>query len=221
MSVTVDFSEVFQGINALEEHLDNPAPVLRKFSKGYRASVKATIAAGGIGSKPYAESTQKRLESTGTSLVSARGTIRVDRRKRVQSAIKRNAKVLDRDGWSPDWQKKQDRLSKRLDSLEKAESRAAKKKGARDIGKRQSERNQHPLQNMGKTIRASAKNDTLRVYSAADMVGKAQDEGAGKGGKKRSVTPDRPYIKTPDFDQQVQRLAHMFEQDLEEAFDGS
>lgn len=257
MGVTCNFGEVFEGIDALREHLENPKPVLRAWSNGYRAEVKAVLDAGGIGSKPYAESTLKRMQGTGTSLVTSRGDVRSDRVKRTAKAIKRNAGALERNGWSPDWQKKQDSLAKRLAGYQRAERSSAAKsdkvvklkasvtertgqflgnikainKLARDrerlakistknIGKKQSEARQHPLQNMAKTIRAKVYDDSIKIYSAAMDTGLAHDQGAGPGDLKKGSTPQREFIKVPGFDSQVDRLAHMLETDLEEAFDG-
>lgn len=124
LSVSVDISDVMAGLDALEEHLEHPEAVMRKFAPGYRASVKATLAQGGIGSIPYAASTRARMEATGTSQVSARGTIRADRVKRTMGMLNRHAKKLDSEGWSPDWQAKQDQLTKRVAGYEKAEGRA-------------------------------------------------------------------------------------------------
>lgn len=222
MNVRVDISEALAGIEAMQEFLENPAPIARAWAKGYKASVKATLAQGGKGSIPYAESTRKRMEATGTSQITKRGTVRSDRIKRTANQIKRHAKKLQDDGWSPDWQKKQDALQNRLANYQKAEARAQKKDASkRKIGKRQSERNQHPLQNMSKTIvsKITGEGDGLNisVFSRVDEVGAIHDEGgpAGKGAQE----PKREFIVTPDFDQQIERLGEMIASGAVEAFD--
>lgn len=259
MTFRCHFDAILKGIDAAEEHLQNPAPVAKKWAKGYREEVKTLLAGGGIGSIPYAQSTMQRLEGTGTGQVSRLGTVRMERLKRTEKQIKSHKKKLAREGWSSEWQAKQDALNKRVQNYAKAEDRAARaearrqklkaqvaklqkaaargsgesakkweaaknkleKANQRNTGKRKSEIRQHPLQFMGKTIGSKVYPDyRVKVFSAAMEIGKAHDEGAGSSDKKRGQTPRRAFIKTPDFDAQVERLAVMFKEDIEDAFHG-
>ena len=88
-SVEFQSGDVRASIRALRERLANPAPVLRELARKVTADVRANIKAGGTGWPPYAESTRKRLEATGTSQVSAKGTIRADRIKRTLKQLGR------------------------------------------------------------------------------------------------------------------------------------
>lgn len=122
--ITFEFEGVERSINALIENLENPKPVMRQFaSKVFIPGIKRNIASGGVGWPPYAKSTLERMGATGTSQVTARGTIRANRRKRFASALKKHARKLEKFGWSQDWQNKQDRLEKRVKNYEKAIAR--------------------------------------------------------------------------------------------------
>ena len=123
-AITFEYEGVERSINALIEHLENPKPVLRQFaSKVLIPAVRQNITIGGTGWPPYAVSTLKRMQASGTSQVTARGTIRAGRRKKFASAIAKHAKALKRNGWSQDWQNKQERLEKRLANYDKAIAR--------------------------------------------------------------------------------------------------
>lgn len=123
--IKFEWDGVERSINALVENLENPKPVLRQFaSRVLVPATKQNIASGGVGWAPYAKSTLERMQATGTSQVTARGTIRANRRKRFASAIKKHARKLQESGWSQDWQNTQDRLEKRLANYDKSLLRA-------------------------------------------------------------------------------------------------
>lgn len=174
-AITFEYEGAERSINALIEHLENPKPVLRQFaSKVLIPAVRQNIASGGTGWPPYAASTMKRMQASGTSQVTARGTIRANRRKKFASAINKHAKALKRNGWSQDWQNKQDRLEKRIANYDKAIAReqrigaeAAKAKAqledlTRNPGQRGAEK---------KRERAEKK-----IAKSKDRIGKRQSE---------------------------------------------
>lgn len=123
--ITFEYGEVEQSINALIENLQNPKPILRQWaSKVYIPAIRANIKSGGAGWPPYAKSTLERLQASGTSQVTKRGTVRANRRKRFKATLVKHARKLKKEGWSQAWQNKQDRLEKRLANYEKAIARA-------------------------------------------------------------------------------------------------
>lgn len=122
--IIFEYEGVERSIDALIENLENPKPVLRQFaSKVLIPATKANIATGGAGWPPYAKSTLERMQATGTSQVTKRGTIRANRRKRFASALKKHARKLQKQGWSQDWQNKQERLEKRIANYDEAIAR--------------------------------------------------------------------------------------------------
>lgn len=209
---TLEWGEVKVSINATQERLANPRPVLRAFSRILTKDVRENIAAGGVGWPPYAASTLKRMESTGTSQISKRGTVRANRVARTVSAMKTLERKIRAEGWTKDNRKKYDRLAKRLKNYAKAEDRAqGKSTGARKIGKRQSEKRKL-LQGMPGTIRASINGNVLSTYSAANEIGKAHNDGEG-------VEPERQFLPPPNMPRHLETLGDMMESDLGQAWE--
>jgi hypothetical protein len=209
----LQWGEVKRSINAMQERLANPKPVLREFSKGFSDDIKANIEAGGTGWPPKAASTLKREESTGTSQVSKRGTIRADRVKKTASAMKKLERKVRDQGWTPENRKKHERLKKRLANYKKAELRAKKKDASkRNIGKRVSEKGGPLLKRIPGTIRSKIDKNVLVTYSKADEVGAAHDYGEGR-------TPKREFLPPPDMERQLDRLANLLESDLGQAWE--
>ncbi|TXH42077.1 MAG: hypothetical protein E6Q97_36320 [Desulfurellales bacterium] len=122
--VTFEWENVRLSIAAVKDRLENPKPVLKEFSRKLTADIKQNIKNGGTGWAPYAESTLKRLQSTGTSQVSARGTIRTDRVKRTLKQLAKVEKQIRAAGWNPTLGAKLDKIRKRVASYRKAEERA-------------------------------------------------------------------------------------------------
>jgi hypothetical protein len=173
--IRLEWGGVERQIDALVEHLQNPAPVLKEFSKGLSKAVKDNIKSGGAGWPPYAQSTLKRLGSLGTSQVTRAGKIRASRIKKTVSAIKRHEKKLHTQGWSPAWQEKTEKLKKRLTAYRKAEA-VARSRGEKAANAEQtlSELRQGPL-----TRADSRKAERARkaVENAkTDRIGKRQSE---------------------------------------------
>lgn len=244
---TLQWGEIRRSINAVKERLENPKPVLREFSKGLAKDIKQNIAAGGVAWPPYAESTRKRMEATGTSQVSRRGTIRSDRVKRTAAQItKLEKKVID-EGWTPANRKKAERLKRRLVNYQKAEA-LAKRRGekaasaratldeqgykvptAKEAKKR--ERAQKQLQDATKDRlgkRQSQKRKLLERmpgtirnrFRGQTLVtySKADEVGqAHNAGEGRD--PKREFIPPPDMERQIERLAELMESDLGQAWD--
>ena len=208
----LQWGEVRRSINAVQERLENPKPVLREFSRHLTKEIRENIKAGGSGWPPYAESTLKRMEATGTSQISKRGTVRADRVKKTASALKKLEKRVRNEGWTEKSKKQYERLKKRLANYKKAEARSRKKDAAaRNIGKRVSEKRKL-LQGMPGTIRAKIVGNTLVTYSAADEVGAAHNYGEG-------VEPKREFVPPPNMGAQLDHLAGLLESDLGQAWE--
>jgi len=208
----LQWGEIKRSINAVQERLANPKPVLRKFSKDITEDIKANIEAGGVAWPPKAPSTIKREESSGTSQTTKRGTIRADRIRKTSSQIKSLLRKVRDEGWTEKNKKKYERLKKRLANYSKAEARAQKKDASkRNIGKRQSEKRQL-LQGMPGTIRNKLERNTLTTYSKADEVGAAHDYGEGR-------TPKREFIPPPNMQKHLDNLANLMESDLGQAWE--
>lgn len=208
----LQWGDVKRSINAVQERLDNPKPVLREFSKRLTKDIRENIKSGGAGWPPYAASTLARLEATGTSQVSKRGKLRANRVKKTATALKKlEARVRDQ-GWTEDSRAKYDRLSKKLKNYAKAEARSRKKDAAtRNIGKRVSEKRKL-LQGMPGTIRAKIRGNTLVTYSAADEVGAVHNYGEGR-------EPKREFVPPPNMGAQLDHLAGLLESDLGQAWE--
>ena len=208
----LQWGDVRRSINAVQERLENPRPVLREFSRHLTREIRENIKSGGSGWPPYAESTLRRMEATGTSQVTKRGTVRADRIKKTASAMRKLEKKVRDQGWTEESRKKYERLRKRLANYKKAEARAKKKDPAkRSIGKRQSEKRKL-LEKVPGTIRAKITGNTLLTYSAADEVGAVHNYGEGK-------EPKREFLPPPNMGAQLDHLAGLLESDLGQAWE--
>jgi len=208
----LQWGDVRRSINAVQERLENPKPVLREFSRHLTKEIRENIKAGGSGWPPYAASTLARMEATGTSQISLRGTVRADRVKKTASAMRKLEKRVRNEGWTDKSKKQYERLKKRLANYRKAEARAKKQDPAkRNLGKRQSEKRKL-LQGMPGTIRAKIKGNTLLTYSAADEVGAVHNYGEGK-------EPKREFLPPPNMGAQLDHLAGLLESDLGQAWE--
>lgn len=208
----LQWGDVRRSINVVQERLENPRPVLREFSRHLTKEIRENIKSGGSGWPPYAESTLRRMEATGTSQVTKRGTVRADRIKKTASAMRKLEKKVRDQGWTEESRKKYERLKKRLANYKKAEARAQKKDPAkRSIGKRASEKRKL-LEKMPGTIRAKITGNTLVTYSAADEVGAAHNYGEGK-------EPKREFLPPPNMGAQIDHLAGLLESDLGQAWE--
>ncbi len=114
-------------IRAVRERMENPTTVFKELARKIREDIKHNIAAGGPGFKPYAESTKKRLESTGTSQISRLGTVRSDRVKKTLKQVARIMKKIEKDGWNPAIGAKLGKLKKRAENYRKAEASASRR----------------------------------------------------------------------------------------------
>jgi len=207
----LQWGDVRRSIHAVQERLENPRPVLREFSRHLTKEIRENIKSGGSGWPPYAESTLRRMEATGTSQVTKRGTVRADRIKKTASAMRKLEKKVRDQGWTEESRKKYERLKKRLANYKKAEARAQKKDPAkRSIGKRASEKRKL-LQGMPGTIRAKITGNALLTYSAADEVGAVHNYGEG--------TPKREFLPPPNMGAQLDHLAGLLESDLGQAWE--
>ncbi len=208
----LQWGEVRRSIHAVQERLENPKPVLREFSRHLTREIRENIKSGGSGWPPYAASTLARMEATGTSQVSKRGTVRADRIKKTAGAMRKLEKRVRNEGWTDKSKKQYERLRKRLANYKKVEARAKKQDPAkRNLGKRQSEKRKL-LQGMPGTIRAKIKGNTLLTYSAADEVGAAHNYGEGK-------EPKREFLPPPNMGAQLDHLAGLLESDLGQAWE--
>ncbi len=208
--MVLEWEGVRRAIHATQEQLANPKPALKLFSKKLTEDIKKNIQSGGTGWPPYAASTLKRMESTGTSQISARGTIRVDRVKKTVKAMQKLQKHVRDNGWDPESKAKYAKLEKRIKNFKKAEARAAKR-GVRTLGKRQSE--VHPmLQRIPGTIRNKIEATSLLTYSRADEVGKIQNDGGGK-------TPKREFLPPPNMEENLEYLASLLERPIAEIWE--
>lgn len=214
MSEPIEFSwgDVRMSINAVEERLADPKPVLREFSRKLTADIKENIKKGGAGWPPYAPSTLKRLESTGTSQVSKRGTVRADRVKRTKRQLFKLEKKVRDEGYNPDLAQKIAKIKKRIESYGKAEARAQKRGlGKKGIGKRQSEGRQL-LHGMPGTIRSKLLDShRLYVYSAAGVIGADHNEGLKR--------PKRQMIPPPNMEESMEYFKMLMESDLGQAWE--
>lgn len=209
---TLQWGEVKRSINAMQERLANPKPVLKEFSRGFTEAIKTNIEEGGTGWPPKAPSTIEREENSGTSQVTKRGTIRADRIKKTASQIKILLRKVRDEGWTEKNKKKYGRLKKRLDNYKKAEQRSKKKHHSkRNIGPRQGEKRKL-LGRMPGTIRSKLSRNVLVTYSKADEVGAAHDYGEGR-------TPKREFIPPPHMERHLDRLAELMESDLGQAWE--
>jgi hypothetical protein len=207
------YGDIRLSINATKERLANPKPVLKEIGRKIASDIKANIKAGGNGWPPFAESTKKRLESTGTSQISKRGTVRADRVNRTLKALARVQKQIHERGYNPALSAKLDKLKKRVESYRKAEARAEKRGlGKRGLGPRQSEN--HPLlHRMPGTIRAKLiDGTTMYIYSAAGKVGKIHNDGDGN-------TPQRQMIPPPNMPEVMDYFKTLMESDLGQAWE--
>lgn len=208
--MVLEWEGVRRAIHATQEQLADPKPALKLFSKKLTADIKANIEAGGTGWPPYAASTLKRMQSAGTSQISARGTVRSDRIKRTLKALKRLERHVRDNGWDVETRAKYAKIEKRIKNFKKAEARAAKR-GVRTLGKRQSER--HPmLQRIPGTIRNKLEETSLLTYSRADEVGKVQNDGGGR-------TPKREFLPPPNLEENLAYLAELLERPIVEIWD--
>jgi len=208
----LQWGEVRRSINAVQERLANPKPVLREFSRHMTKDIRENIQAGGTGWPPKAPSTVKREESTGTSQVSKRGTLRADRVKRTVRQMKKLERKVRDEGWTDENRRKYDRLKKRLANYKKAEARAKKQDASkRNIGRRQSEK-RRLLQGMPGTIRNKLDGNILTTYSKANEVGAAHNYGEGRD-------PKREFIPPPNMEQNLDHLAELMESDLGQAWE--
>lgn len=208
----LQWGELRRSIRATQERLANPKPVLREFSKHLTADIKENIRSGGSGWPPYAASTLKRLESTGTSQVSRRGTVRADRVRKTLVQLRRIQVAVREHGWDPKLRAKYDRLEKRIANYRKAEARAKKKAGsARKIGRRQAEKHAL-LHRIPGTIRNQLEGNVLTTYSKADEVGAVHNEGAGRD-------PKREFLPPPNMEANLEYLAGLLESDLGQAWE--
>lgn len=183
-----------QGLRAIEitqEEMLNLKPSLREFGAITRKRAADWVESQGEGTwAPPAASTKKRWESTGTSQISKRGTVRAVVLQRLEKRVARLQESLQKNGYS---QRNRDQLTKtlvRIQRLKKQEQSSQKKAyGKRKIGKRQSEKRTRLMPKMAGTIRAGVsqrgENYVIRWYSKADEVAAAQEEGEGKGGSRR------------------------------------
>lgn len=208
----LQWGELKRSIKATQERLANPEPVLREFSKHLTKDIKDNIAGGGSGWAPYAPATLKRLETTGTSQVSRRGTIRSDRVRKTLVQLRQVQKAVQNHGWTPALRTKYERLEKRIANYKKAEARAAKKpSAARKIGPRRAEKH-GLLHRIPGTIRSSIEGNVLTTYSKADEVGLVHNEGGGRD-------PKREFLPPPNMEQNLEYLAQLLESDLGQAWE--
>ena len=248
-SIEFRSGDVRASIRALKERLANPAPVLRELARKVTADVRANIKAGGTGWPPYAESTRKRLEATGTSQVSAKGTIRADRVKRTLKQLGRIEKQAKKTGWTPDLSTKVDKLRKRLGSYRKAEAAAARR-GERAA---KAEQTIESLRSGPLTAKESRRADRAKatlVDTKKDRLGKRQaanhpllnripgtirskliDDGrtlyvysrAGIVGAIHNVgvgkTPKRQFLPPPNMPEVMAYFKELMESDLGQAWD--
>lgn len=208
----LQWGEAQRSIWATQERLANPKPVLREFSRHLTADIKENIRSGGSGWAPYGASTLKRLESTGTSQVSRRGTVRADRVRRTLVQLRQVQKAVQDGGWTPKLRAKYDRLEKRIANYRKAEERTKKKAaGNRKIGPRVAEKHAL-LHRIPGTIRSKIQGNVLITYSKADEVGLVHNEGAGRD-------PKREFLPPPNMEANLEYLAGLLESDLGQAWE--
>lgn len=241
------FGDARRKINAVQERLANPKPTLREFSKHLTASINENIRAGGTGWPPYAESTRKRMQATGTSQITKRGTVRMNRINRTVRAIKRiNAEVVEH-GWSDATREKFAKLQKKIDNFRKAEARAAKRgdrtaEAQRTIakldGRELSAKDARQLERARKTVEAAQKdrlgkrvaenrqllhNMPKTIRSKIDGNTLLTYSRADKIGKIHNEgdgkTPKRQFLPPPDMDAELEYLAGLLEAEWGQAWD--
>ena len=208
----LEWDGVKLAIEAVQERLDNPKPVLRQFSRKLIKDIRENIKAGGTGWPPKAASTLAREQATGTSQISKRGTVRSNRIKRTLVQMRRLERKIGDEGWTKDNKKKYAALKKRYDNYVKAEGRSQRKEASqRKIGKRVSESHEL-LERMPGTIRSAFQGNTLIVYSKANKVGAIHNEGEGRD-------PKREFIPPPNMDESMRYLKELLESDLGQAWE--
>jgi len=244
---TLQWGELRRSIHAVQERLANPAPVLKQFSRKLSADIKENIRGGGAGWPPYAASTLKRLQSTGSSQITARGTVRANRINRTVRALKKiNAQVIEH-GWTDQTREKYEKLQKRIKAFRKAETRA-KEQGERAAAAAQTleELKRGPLNR--KDARRAEKAQKAIEVAGKDKLGKRQSEGrqllhgipgtirnkidgnvlltysrADKIGKVHNEgagrTPKRSFLPPPNMEAQLEYLASLLESELGQAWD--
>jgi len=130
MSEVLRWGDLERPIEALEELLNDPKTV-RPFAQRLRDRAKAHIASEGGGTwPPFAESTLKKRQRTGTSAITKHGQIRAAEIRRIEGQIGKLQKKAQQGGWGAQERKKLARLQRRLEYLVKLKARpeeAAKK----------------------------------------------------------------------------------------------
>jgi len=208
----LEWGEIKLSIDAVRERLENPRPVLREFSRRLSRRIRDNIKAGGTGWPPKAASTLAREQGTGTSQVTKRGTVRMNRIRRTAVQIKRlEARIRD-EGWSDKHRKAFVRLKKRLENYEKAEARSQRKDvSERKIGARVSEKREL-LQGIPGTIGNKIVGNRLITLSRANKIGAIHNDGEGHD-------PKREFIPPPNMDAALDELKELMESALGQAWE--
>ena len=244
----LQWGDVKRSINAVQERLDNPKPVLREFSKHLTKDIRENIKSGGAGWPPYAASTLARLEATGTSQVSKRGKLRANRVKKTATALKKlEARVRDQ-GWTEDSRAKYERLSKKLKNYAKAEARERKYGAALADAKQTTENLRGGPPNRKEAARVERARKVLEKAKGKDRLGKresekrkllqrmpgtirakirgnalitysAADEVGAAHNYGEGREPKREFIPPPNMPAQLDYLASLLESDLGQAWE--
>jgi hypothetical protein len=244
----LQWGEVKRSINAMQERLDNPKPVLRQFSKRLTKDIRDNIKAGGAGWAPYAASTLAHMEATGTSQVSKRGKLRADRVKKTATALKKLEKRVRNEGWTEDSRAKYDRLSKRLKNYAKAEARERKYGAAVADAKQTTEQLRAGPLSRKDSARAERARKVLENAKGKDRLGRRQSEkrkllqrmpgtirakikgntlltysAADKVGAAHNYgegrEPKREFLPPPNMEAQLDYLKELLESDLGQAWE--
>lgn len=210
---TLRYGEVSRSIRITEEVLEDPQDVLRAFGKVWLKQTKEWMAREGDGAwPPWAVSTRKKYEYTGTSQITKQGTVRKDRVARLAKAMKRTEAAIKKEGATPKLRARLAKLRLQVDRIAKAERRVQRK----DFKKRTTGRSiigkKKLLGRLPGSVRFRVlKGGILRAYSKAGRLADVHNSGEGQN-------PQREFVRVTE--DQLDVLAEMLEADVVEAWDG-
>lgn len=210
---TLRHGEMRRSIRVAEEVLADPRDVLRAFGKVWLKDTKEWMAREGNGEwPPWAVSTRKKYEYTGTSQITKQGTVRKDRVARLAKAMKRTEASIKKEGATPKLRARLAKLRLQVDRIAKAERRVA----AKDFKKRTTGKSvigkKKLLGRLPGSVRFRlAEGGVLRLYSKAGRLAEVHNSGEGKN-------PRREFVRVTD--EQLDVLAEMLETAVVEAWDG-
>lgn len=171
-AVVFRYEDITRSVRATQEALLNPKPRLRIVARFVTKTIRDLIKNEGAGTwRPYAASTLKRMQQTGTSDITQGGTARVSKLRKVGAQIEKIRKTVVVKGWNPKLRQKFDRLLKKAQSLRKQEGAHAGREERKTAAKATIERLRGNAKNAKELRQYERANETLKKLSR-DRLGK-------------------------------------------------